>query len=658
MNWLKRLWIPFLIIIIFDLLLSFRIIDLTDLRILEVSLLSLITLTSFCLGLKILKILKVQTSSFLEEIAFSVGLGLGCFSYIVLGLGLLGLLYDWIFYIVFIVLLSIFCPELWYLLRGIFASIRAFLHPTFTTFSLVWSIFISLTLILAIILTFVPTLTFDVLVYHLAVPETYVKHHKIIYLPYNCFSNYTFNTEMLFTLGLLLKGDLLAKSIHFLFGLLSALSIYSLSRRYFNQRTASLSVLTLCSMPLAIFVAVVAFNDFVITFYEILAVYAFINCDKEKNRGWLLVCGLTCGLAIGVKYFGVFCFIILILSILVRQWHQSSGSKAIKTTIFFASLVLLPNLPWLIKNLVFTGNPVFPLFYNIFGGKNWSQFHQSRYLYEMTRYSTGSHFLLKPVVFLWEISFKCGGMDSGIKIPVGPIFIAILPFILGLRKLDFSIKYLLAFCVTFFLLWSYTCAVDRFSLPCFVILCVVVAYIIERFKSNKYLYFSLLVILFINLSWNLFNVSKIIYKNSYFMCLKKDGSEKFMLKKSIIRNYYDVISYINHNLPKQSKVLFIGEVRSYYCQKDKLVSTQFDTNIILELIHKSKDIEEMMKHLKELGVTHVLYNEVGASWLTKYFDYFNWQDEEKKEIYNTFIQNLKLIYHKRAIFLYEMRMEL
>ncbi|MFH1563073.1 MAG: glycosyltransferase family 39 protein [Nitrospirota bacterium] len=619
-----------------------------DLRILEISLLSILVIVSFCLGFKILRILKVQTSSFLEETVFSVGLGLGCFSYLVLGLGLVGLLYDWIFYVIFGVVLVLFFP--WNRWRQGRWNLPEF------SFRCLTPLFF---LLLAIILLLVPTITFDALVYHLAVPEIYVKYHRIIYLQDNCFSNYTFNTEMLFTLGLLLKGDLLAKAIHFLFGVLSALGIYSLARRYFGQRTAYWSILAFCSMPLAIFVATVAFNDFALTFYEILAVYAFINWHKEKNRGWLLVCGLTCGLAIGTKYFGGFCFIILALSILSISWRQKGWLEGLKTTVIFAGLVLLPNLPWLIKNLVFTGNPVFPLLYDVFDGKNWSQFHQVRYLHEMTRYSLGPHFLLKPFVFLWDISFKHGGgMDSGIKLTVGPIFLIILPFLLKCRRLDFSIKYLLAFCEIFFLFWSYTCAVDRFVLPCFVLLCVVLGYIIERFKG-KFLYPWLLAILFISLGLNLEYVLKVIHKNSYFMCLKKANTEKFLLEKSIISDCYDVLTCINHNLPAQSKVLFIGEVRSYYCQRNKLVATQFDTNIILELIRKSKNIEGLMKNLKELGVTHVLYNETGAKWLTQYFDYFPWKNNEEKELYNLFMQDyLKLIYNKGAIYLYEFNINL
>ncbi|MDI6735041.1 MAG: glycosyltransferase family 39 protein [bacterium] len=619
----------------------------SDLRILEISLLSLLVITSYCPGLKVLKILRISPNSFLEEIIFAVGLGLGCLSFLVLGLGLVGLLYDWIFYVIFGVGLIILYPELWYFCRRAWCARCGQISI---------SVFIPLvlTLFLAIILLLVPTITFDALVYHLAVPQTYIKHHKIVYLPDNCFSNYTFNTEMLFTLGLLLKGDLLARAIHFLFGLLSALGIYALARRYFGQRTAYWSILAFCSMPLAVFVATVAFNDFSLTFYEILAVYAFINWSHEKKHGWLLVCGLMCGLAIGTKYFGGFCFIILSLSILWVAWQQQGPLKALKTTAIFAILVLLPNLPWLIKNLVFTGNPVFPLFYPVLGGKNWSQFHYTRYLYEMTRYSDGYHLFLKPFIFLWDISFKQGGgMDSGIKLKVGPIFLSLLPFLLAKRKLDFSIKYLLAFCGVFFLFWSYVCAVDRFALPCFVLLCVVVGYTIERFKGKR-LYPCLLAILFISLVLNLGYVLKVIHKNAYFMCLKKVDTEKFLLEKSIIKDYYDVISHVNRHLPAQSKVLFIGEVRSYYCQRDKLVATQFDTNIILKLIRKSKGIEGLLWNLKQLGVTHVLYNETGARWLIRYFDYFHWKNNEEKELYNLFMQNhLRLIYCHGAISLFE-----
>src|SRR5262249_3745005 len=75
-----------------------------------------------------------------------------------------------------------------------------------------------------------PTTSQDALVYHLAVPARYVDNGGFVFVEGNFFAQFPQNIEMLFTLGLLLKGSALAQWYHWLLGAAAAASIAAFSR--------------------------------------------------------------------------------------------------------------------------------------------------------------------------------------------------------------------------------------------------------------------------------------------------------------------------------------------------------------------------------------------------------------------------------------------
>lgn len=626
----------------------------SDLRLVEISLLTLICCSSFSLGnLCLSKFDKTHfQNSIIEYSLFCIGIGLGGISLLMLCLGHLGLLYQWIAYLLLFLLLI---PSLYsVILNKFFLSyikstfqVRFLCHFT----DIILSFLVCLILLLSLVIVFVPTLTFDVLVYHLAIPETYLRAHKIIPLPHNFFSNYPLNTEMLFTLGLLLKGDTLAKLIHFLFGLLSALSIYSLARKYLSKEVAWLSILIFTSMPMFPFFSAVAFNDLALVFYEVMAVFAFLNWQESRRHGWLWMSGVFCGLALGVKYLGGFCLLILTLNIL---W-VSRKERMLKNTLFFLVFAILPLLPWLIKNAFFVGNPIYPF---LFGGIGWNAFLAERYYQEMNSYNISAPFLLKPFILLADLSLKWT-IGERPQIPIGPLFLAYLPFLPLARPINRIVKYLLIFCVLFYLLWAYICAADRFIIPCVTLLCIVVAYIITQLK-NKFprSYYLSLMIIFLTLSFNSYTIAHTIWQNSYFLPLQVSKQLEFLEKKSpyAFREYYSAINFINHHLPQNAKILFIGEVRSYYCQRELLVNTQFDSTIVVDLIRQSVNLDDLLERLKKQNVTHVLYNEGMAQWLEQRFNYFHFQNNNEVNLYHQFMSTALIkIYQIGSISVYEIK---
>jgi hypothetical protein len=84
--------------------------------------------------------------------------------------------------------------------------------------------------------------------------------------------------------------------------------------------------------------------------------------------------------------------------------------------------------------------------------------------------------------------------------------------------------------------------------------------------------------------------------------------EAFLIEHGV--DYYPVIQYANANIPGDSKILFVAEMRGYYCERDYLITTNAyleDEGIILrKLIVESQDTEEVIQKLKHMGITHIL----------------------------------------------------
>jgi hypothetical protein len=72
--------------------------------------------------------------------------------------------------------------------------------------------------------------------------------------------------------------------------------------------------------------------------------------------------------------------------------------------------------------------------------------------------------------------------------------------------------------------------------------------------------------------------------------------------------HFAAMEYINNHLPKDSKVLFLGESRSYYCERDFVASTVFDHNPFWVAARKAKNASDLFAEVKAMGVTHVFLN--------------------------------------------------
>ncbi len=620
----------------------------------------ILLLTFAGIGYRLLKLFKISPDNLLLEFILSTGLGLGFFSLTTLSLGFLHLFSPLVFYP--LLLCSFLCSyaEIKYFLLSLFMAIKGARPTPFTI--LCWgclSIIFSLSIILSI---GGPPILFDSLVYHLAIPDIYIRNHGIVHIPHLLFANYPLNTEMLFTMSMILSGDTLAQLIHPLFGILAGLSIYALTRDYVGDRQGLFATLIFFSMPSVIFTMTFTFNDLSLTYYIILAVYTMIHWVKAQdleaasstNRmpvgqvkaqsiRWLALSGIFIGLAMGTKYSGIISFgilLVLLVSIMI-----ATRKLSLKELSIFSLSALLPVLPWLLKNLIFVENPVYPFLYEIFGGVNWDAFDVQRFSQEMSHYGPAPAGVWKYLSLPLFITCDWSAGD----IPIGPIILFFLPLLFFIKNIDKTIKYLLIFCLLYFLFWINTSMVIRFLFPGIVLLCPVIGYIIKKIQIPS---LALKLPIFIALILNIWTLYAAIGEHADFY-LKDNTREEKLLSAMPVKAYYQAIRFINESLPQGSKVLFIGEPRRYYCEKEVLTSSELNTEIISRLVKESKDTDQLLQRLKKLKITHILYNKNGLAWLNRQFNCLHWENEAQKSLFESFIISLPAVYARDNIYLFQ-----
>jgi flagellar biosynthesis protein FlhB len=205
--------------------------------------LAILALFSQTLGKRLIGLAKFQLQSRLENFLVSQALGLATISYTVFFLGLIGAVKRVNFIIIFLIVLPLLClPQLKKLLSNIqhvLGNLKLFSwSKNKSLLAKIALILLGLFLAMNFLNCFLPAIERDAMTYHLKMPQDYIKTGYVAPEPHNIYSYFPQFVEMLYTFGLIFSNDYSSHLIHFYFGLLIALTIFSFVRRISNSQAA------------------------------------------------------------------------------------------------------------------------------------------------------------------------------------------------------------------------------------------------------------------------------------------------------------------------------------------------------------------------------------------------------------------------------------
>ena len=209
-----------------------------------------------------------------------------------------------------------------------------------------------------------PAIQHDALRYHLGAPVLYIQNHGMIEIPEDNSTYYAHNGEMLYTLALMVAGQPLPSLLHLAFFLLTLPLIYSLGRSVGGTRTAALATLLFVSLPLVTWQSGIADIDMIVTFFTFGSIYCAYQWWTQKQDSWLTISGILAGLGLGTKLNAA--LVILPLSIFIfiaLTVRNASPGPVLRGLVRFHLPAFALLAPWLVREFIWTGNPIFPYFY-------------------------------------------------------------------------------------------------------------------------------------------------------------------------------------------------------------------------------------------------------------------------------------------------------
>lgn len=407
-----------------------------------------------------------------------------------------------------------------------------------------------------------PELGFDSLWYHLTIPKIYLSQQRIFFIPGNLFyySAMPKLTEMLYLTSLVFSpSGILAKLIHFSFGLLSAAALLNLSRRYLNMRFSLIAVLVFYSTLIVGWQSITAYIDLSRTFFEILALDLFLKwterSEKRKmgNEGkkgnWELIdSAAMLGLAISTKLIAFASLPVFLILILIK-------SKKILPAVSYLLFAVLIPLPWFVFSYISTHNPIYPLFSGVL---------------DVSHQFIGFN-LIRFFLDLWKLFYW--PQDA-----ISPIFLIFIPFLIwkgmewairnrGLGKLGRLgwLGILGGFVLLSLIFWYFTPRTggSRFALPYLPALSLLMVGIISKAKKyyQKILISLCILVAFINLGYR-----ALANKKYLPVVLGLESKEQFLSNNLNFEfgDFYDVDGDLKEIVKNDDLVLIYGAHNLFY----------------------------------------------------------------------------------------------
>jgi len=581
----------------------------------RIFLLILFLLIATALGKRIFKWLDFESGSFLESLLFSLATGLAIFTYLIIGFGLIGILNRWAINLLLVGMYVLTYGEVNDIIHGIKVNLREMVRLKTTVVGKALLLILLIQIIFNLAGASVLPSGWDNLGEHLAIAKEWTRLHRLASVPYINFAQWAqpFNVGILYVMALLLKDVILANLINFVFGLLTAVGIYALGKRYFSHRVGLFAAAIFYMTPMVSWLSTVAYVDLGVTFYAFLAFYALINWTASGKKGWLFISAMISGLALGSKYGGLLSVVILSPAILVSGWFLKKERflRVVKDFFVFITLTGLIGSFWYIRAYIITGRPIFGIWQGL-----WYQFWRSfsgiwtSGLFDIGTPQIASALNLslprKVVSLPWNITMH--GSRHADFAGIGVVFLAFLPLLLfpGFRRSKL-IKFMLYYSAAYFIFWAVGAPLKRYLIPIFPLLGIMVAYVVEQMSSlNKFVKSGLYTLLILSLIFQVFylapeGLDKVYQRLTVFVGLK--SQQDYVWKNE---ETYPVFNYINGCLPIDSKLFIANDPRNFYC----------DRPYVTEIMKKGRplrlssfrDSARLLAEFKKAEITHLVIN--------------------------------------------------
>jgi hypothetical protein len=469
-----------------------------------------------------------------------------------------------------------------------------------------------------------PLVFYDLQAYHLFAPAQFLISGGLTPIPWQVQTNSPLTLQLILgtTLALDVSGQV-AKLALTAIGCLLAVGVYTLILPA-GRRPALLATLCVLSFPEFWMMQTLGVVDLAVAAFLLLGIVWTKEGLRSGAYGPLLAAGVAFGLAAGSRYQAVI-LLAWALGVLVVEASMTNPRPRLGRSMAgqFALMGLIAAVlvaPWLVRNYVHLGNPVFPLMQSVWGASSeWSE-EQSRILnVDVLGKSIGDVSVVEGIV----APFKAFTDTAPLKFLGAFLLVACL---IAAVRAEKEIRLAAFLGLGGLLIWSMVRPEGGFPILRFNALSIVFMLAAAGARAR-----SIIALMFVGASVAI----AAVHVQSVMPAAQSLASSD--LRESMYRGSvpsWEAFDYINKNLkPERDKVFLIGETRGFWLRVPAIVPSAYNGPQLVELFGGDSTPAAWREMLAGLGVTHILVHPSEIERLRQKYGYLSLSKPEEERLY-------------------------
>jgi hypothetical protein len=437
-----------------------------------------------------------------------------------------------------------------------------------------------------------PTIDFDAIEYHLQGPKEYYQAGRIAFLPHNVYTSMPFGIEMLHLLGMEVlddwwSGALAGQLLVACFAPVATWLIALTAGRWGSPRAAWIAAIVYLTTPWIYRLAVLPYVEGPLCAFHAALIWtagrAWTAESRLKTWSWVVV-GLMAGGAMACKYTAL---ISAVIPFGLLSLAEAARRRSARVVLAYTLGWMVIMAPWLVKNVIDTGNPVYPLAYRVFGGRDldaardaqWNAAHGPR--------------PISAAALAGSLIDVAGRSDWH-----SPLYAALAP-LAWLRCEPRRLTWVLWGYVAYLFLtwWLLTHRLDRFWLPLLPPLAIL-AGLGAGWTRGRAWSVLLGAMLAVAIVFNLtFNTTALVGLNEWTGDLR-------VLRTRVPEMINPSLASLDAALPADARVLLVGQAAVFHMNHPVVYNTVFNRETF-EGLARGRTPGEVGRALQERGITHV-----------------------------------------------------
>lgn len=495
----------------------------------------------------------------------------------------------------------------------------------------------------------VPEIFYDALYYHLGLPQQYLLKGKIQWDSAVVHSAFPAYLDVLFGLCLGIASSGTAKFLNMLLFLLACGATAAFLFHVMGDLRATLvGTVTIATVPGVLVMSTMCAIDSALIGFSAMSALAVARARHAIMGSTGGLAGILClgaaaaGFVAGSKYTGLWLIATLAPALFIpHHWRRT-----LRAGLLFSVLALAIAAPWYVRNAVLTGDPLYPAISGWLGNTDalWAVQRLQRDVPTIGLTWTAPAELVRAMVY--APATLGAGAESGILLPLGAIALLI-----GALRLEELRPWALTLTV-YLVIWLSFTGVMRYLYPVFPLCALGVAGSIRLMLDRgprAGLGLALIVLLALAPMWQSMLLLNSIYVGSDVAALFSGSlSRDEYLSRRLA--YYPAAQWLNAHTGAAARVLYLGETRLLYLDREVTLSSAYDAGHFDRLL--AADAPPFWTSLKRLGVTHILINGREIDRLRAGYDYLTLSAEAEHRL-KASLQGCRIVFRQSGVQLCE-----